>query len=242
MPGPPADPERLRQPCPCGSGRRYKRCCHLRDLGDAALAEAAARGHGLVDRATEALLRALRAEDGHALACRKGCAACCHSFIRARPAEVARVVAWLRQPENEGPRAGFLARFAAWAEAAGEEPARLEERADRSSGRAEGPEWEAFQEASRAWIRRRLRCPFNVEGACSIHPVRPTVCRATLVADTAEHCEPEATEPPALIRGPALDRAMAASSEEMARAERRWNRPQARRSLAHAVAEALSGR
>lgn len=242
MPGPLADPERLRQPCPCGSGRRYKRCCHLRDLGEAALAEAAGRGHGLIDRATEELLRVLRADGRHALACQEGCDACCHSFIRARPAEVARVVAWLRQPENEGPRVGFLARFGPWAEAAGEDPARLEELADRSTGRAEGPEWEAFQDASRAWTRRRLRCPFNVEGACSIHPVRPTVCRATLVADTAARCEPEATEPPALVRGPALERAMAASRAEMARIEQQWERPPARRSLAHAVAEALARR
>lgn len=242
MPGPLADPERLRQPCPCGSGRRYKRCCHPRDLRIKALAEAAARAHVHIDRVITALVKEVEAQGRHTVACRAGCPACCHQYIRASEAEVARVTAWLEQPENEAVRRSFLDRFASWAVRAEGEHTRIDALADASTGRAEGPAWDTFIAAHKAWMARRLLCPFNEAGNCGIYPVRPAICRSVLVADTAEHCGPEATAPPALIRSSVLDRARARARAEMSEAEDQWHQSRTRRSLAHAVADQLARR
>jgi Fe-S-cluster containining protein len=57
--------------------------------------------------------------------------------------------------------------------------------------------WDAQNEAHKSlaidYLYQRVPCPFLIDEACSIHPIRPLICREYLVTSPAEHCFDPAT-------------------------------------------------
>ena len=97
------------------------------------------------------------------LACREGCAWCCHKVVGTATPEVLRIVHFLHQTVS-----------AEQVAATRDRAVRLEEQ--RRSLKHD------------AWAADRLPCPLLVEGRCSVYPVRPLTCRAYNSSD-AGRCE-----------------------------------------------------
>lgn len=128
--------------------------------------EAAALAHGLMERTLEAR------PPQTALACRKGCAYCCHSFVGVVAPEVFRLAEAVR--------------------ASGSDALIVE------TVRARCQPLKGVAAADR--IGRKLPCPLLVEGLCAVYSERPTVCRQT-TSLSLEACmdEYEARNPEAAI-------------------------------------------
>ena len=107
------------------------------------------------------------AQIGARMACHKGCSSCCTSTVLVTEGEAVAIAEWLRLPENADARTRFDAAYAAWSEQLGDLLVQDERDAD----------------ANQAWMRsvpqRHVMCAFNVEGACTVYPVRPGICRKT---------------------------------------------------------------
>jgi Fe-S-cluster containining protein len=97
------------------------------------------------------------------LACREGCAWCCHRVVGVSAPEVLRVVAFLRDNLS-----------APELQAARDRVAQTEAR--RRALRHDG------------WAAARLPCPLLVDGRCSVYPARPLTCRGYNSSD-AHRCE-----------------------------------------------------
>lgn len=113
------------------------------------------------------------------ISCRKGCGACCRQVVPLSPPE-AFLLAEMVQAASPDEQDVLLERFVTSAE-------RLE-----SSGLSD-----ALFNRTADYFRLGLACPFLVEESCSIHPMRPLVCREHLVVSPAELC---ASFPNAFIR------------------------------------------
>jgi Fe-S-cluster containining protein len=121
---------------------------------------------GLVNAVVEA------AEKDKAISCRKGCGACCRQLVPVSRTEGERLLEEIKAlPPGRQQR--LRERFAA-AEAK-VTAAGLGERAGRSD-----------RELSLAYFALGIACPFLEDESCSIHPVRPLVCREYLVTSPAE--------------------------------------------------------
>ena len=142
--------------------------------------------HREVDRGVEARAAAAR-EDGTTIACGRGCNHCCAELVLAYRPEALEIAAWLGREENRAVRERFVAAYDGWLAAIGDAGETL------SALVASDPE--AYKEAHSLQYRKRIMCAFNVDGDCSIYPVRPAVCRNAHAADTAERCRPEHTGP-----------------------------------------------
>jgi Fe-S-cluster containining protein len=101
---------------------------------------------------------AWRAEPRQALACRRGCAHCCHAWVSARAPEVLIAKAAIPRREREAVREAVEAAYAATGDL--------------------GPEQRAALAAP---------CPMLVAGECRIYGARPATCRTAVSLD-AEIC------------------------------------------------------
>ena len=113
------------------------------------------------------------------VSCRKGCGACCRQVVPLSPPE-AFLLAEMAQAVPPDERDVLLERFFSLAE-------RLE-----STGLRD-----ALFNSTAEYFRLGLACPFLVEESCSIHAMRPLVCREHLVVSPADLC---ASFPNAFIR------------------------------------------
>lgn len=197
-----------RAPCPCGSGRRYKSCCQARDQSLREARQGVLAGHERIDAAVRVMLPVVQAA-GHTVACQAGCSACCESLVRITYAEALVVADFLAQPEQAAARGRFLAQLPLWQARAGDAPERLALLLEEGRGQpAEGPIWDAYNEATQAYQRKRNPCPLNHEGRCDVYPARPVICRAVFVADTSEYCAPDRGRMPTNIQHAGLDQAV----------------------------------
>ncbi len=124
---------------------------------------------------------------GLALACRKGCAACCHYLVRVSIAEVLhirRVVEALSEEHRE--------RVRSRAAVIRSEADQADLTADLEGGlilTPGDPGQEARMESlSRRYLALDVACPFLDDGACSIYEDRPTPCRQHGVTSGADLC------------------------------------------------------
>jgi Fe-S-cluster containining protein len=121
--------------------------------------------------------------EGKEVSCRKGCSACCRAQpVPVAPAEahaVARLVESLPEPRRAEIRDRFADRVARL-KAAGllDLFAREVPVADKEQART----------AATEYFHLGLVCPFLENDSCTIHPVRPFVCRQYLVTSAAELC------------------------------------------------------
>jgi hypothetical protein len=99
---------------------------------------------------------AWRAEPKKALACRRGCAHCCHAWVSARAPEVLVARAAIPVREREAARAAVEAAFA-------------------RTGAADPAERAAMA----------APCPMLLDGQCRIYAARPATCRTAVSLDAA---------------------------------------------------------
>ncbi|HZS38225.1 MAG TPA: SEC-C metal-binding domain-containing protein [Polyangia bacterium] len=208
-----------KQPCPCGSGKRYKSCCWARDSLERARGEAAGTARAAqagVDEVLRVFLPLVESRGEFAIACREGCDACCGNFVRASLPEAIAIAQFL--VEHPDVRARFEAKLPGWRERGAPELGELAALLERNGGPpAAGADREAYGRAGVSFGQKRNLCPFDEGGRCEIYPVRPTVCRAVYVLDTAEFCTP-GRGAPRQVTHPALDAAMLDAGRAMSRA------------------------
>ncbi len=131
---------------------------------------------GMMHAQLDDAIRRRDAEIGGRMACHKGCSSCCVSPVLVTEGEAVAVAEWLR--EHPDVRARYEAAYATWSAKLGELVAQAGEPRD--------------ADQNLAWCmkakQRAAMCAFNHDGACSIYPVRPALCRKTHALDTNAYC------------------------------------------------------
>jgi hypothetical protein len=144
-------------------------------------ADAAALNNMMNAQLDEAIVRR-NAQIGPRLACGKGCNNCCRSPVLVTEGEAVAIAVWLRDPEHVDVRARFDAAYVKWRDALGGLLAQTAE--------------PRTPEQNQAWcllvLQRQAMCAFNHEGACTIYPVRPALCRKAHALDSNEFCGTDA--------------------------------------------------
>jgi len=123
--------------------------------------------------------------EGRTISCKAGCGACCRQLVPISIFEAEALTAWVRtlpqtQQQELAQRFDRALRTLA---AAG-----VLERLVASGGELWDAENEDHKNLATHYYRERVACPFLVDEACSIHPMRPLACREYLVTSLAEHC------------------------------------------------------
>ncbi|HZQ00296.1 MAG TPA: YkgJ family cysteine cluster protein [Reyranella sp.] len=135
--------------------------------------------NALVDAAEKSAV-----EMGKTISCRKGCGACCRQLVPISRTEGERLLDEIKAlPPNRQQR---LREKFAQAEAKIAE-AHLFSFSSPPPGGAEKRE-KTDRKISVAYFALGIPCPFLEDESCSIHPVRPLVCREYLVTSPAELC------------------------------------------------------
>ncbi len=203
-------PER-NAPCPCGSGKKYKRCCGApRPAGtdavtrNRALAYQGAPGErreafcreytaykkGVLASIAAELARDVQAE-GKSISCGRGCNACCRVYVAVTLQECEAIVYYLYQHEEA--LQNFLTNYTAWQEGVrglGETYKQIGRlRSKQLAGQETEADRAAFDAALTAYAGADIPCPFLKEGACAIYEVRPYVCAGLVATTPAEWCD-----------------------------------------------------
>jgi Fe-S-cluster containining protein len=120
--------------------------------------------------------------EGFTVSCRAGCGACCRQLVPLGIFEAELLAGWVQTlPEERQAElasrfdsalrtlndAGIIGRM----DAALSTPGSVEEK-----------------QMVVDYLRQRVACPFLEDEACSIHPIRPLICREHLVTSPPEHC------------------------------------------------------
>jgi Fe-S-cluster containining protein len=116
------------------------------------------------------------------IVCARGCNVCCEELVVVYLPEAMAVARWLRSAAGAEARGWFLDKYADWRAAAGDG---IEREADLNADWTRRDEYEV---AHKAQWQRRVMCAFNHEGACSIYPVRPMLCREGHAIETNARC------------------------------------------------------
>ncbi len=121
-------------------------------------------------------------ESGEGVSCRAGCGACCRQIVPLSIFEAEALADWIRTlPDFQQEE---LRR-------------RFHEALIRLSGaglidRMVTEDWLAGTESAHRlsldYFQVRVPCPFLVNESCSIHPIRPLICREYLVSSAPQHC------------------------------------------------------
>ena len=150
-----------------------------------------------VDEAVVGVGVAQQRAQGRQITCRKGCDACCRAQpVPVTPAEtlaLSKLVQALPAPRQARVRARFAAGVG-----------RLQEVGIHDTMLREAPTANAEHARSvvATYFSLGLACPFLEDGACSIHPQRPFVCRQYLVTSPASLCAAPLTAPVAVVPMP----------------------------------------
>ncbi len=201
-------------PCPCGSGKKYKKCCGLassqsvKTPPDKLEVNRAIAYRGAVGKRREAFCAAyadskkttltsiagsLRKEAdacGKTISCSKGCSHCCKLFVVASLQECEAIVHHLYN--NETTLRLFLRNFTRW----NERILRIEGsfrqinalHARMTAGEASEAEINQFYAECDTYALQDIPCPFLVDNACTIYEVRPYVCARIVAVTPAEWC------------------------------------------------------
>jgi Fe-S-cluster containining protein len=206
-------PER-NAPCPCGSGKKYKKCCSLTSThADApslfvinraiayqgevgrrrqafCKAYAAAKEEGLAG--IEARLRHSVAEMGQTITCHKCCGHCCDVYVFANLQESENIVHYLY--EHEEVLQHYLQQYPLWKEKVDRLGTTLPD-IDKAQekvlfGTATESDRQTFNNGLIAYAAMANPCPFLRESACTIYKVRPYVCAGVVSVSPSTYCTP----------------------------------------------------
>jgi Fe-S-cluster containining protein len=157
------------------------------------------------------------AEAGRTISCKAGCGACCRQMVPLSIFEAEALSAWIRTlPEA---RQQVLAgRF---------HQALLKLAASGLIDRMVNEDWLAVTASAHKlaleYLYQRIACPFLEDESCSIHPIRPLVCREYLVTSPPEHCYDPANLPVVPVRLPLnLSRVLNTIGAELEQSIRCW--------------------
>ena len=207
-------PER-NDPCPCGSGKKYKKCCGAQvDRGqnkpDPLHVNRFVAYKGAIGKRREAFCRKYIAfkQDaitdviqelkqevasiGQTISCHRGCNECCSCFVIGTVQECEAIVYYLYQHEEILQH--FLRSYKTWGARIDairpifNRAGKLQEKV--MSGTAGDDERAALYDALEIYMRQKIACPFLLDGACSIYEVRPFVCAGVVATSPPEWCEP----------------------------------------------------
>jgi len=122
------------------------------------------------------------AETGRTVSCKAGCGACCRQMVPLSIFEAEALSDWIRTlPESH--QQELARRF---------HQSLLELAAAGLIDRMVSEDWLAETESARQlaldYLYQRIPCPFLENESCSIHPIRPLICREYLVTSAPEHC------------------------------------------------------
>jgi hypothetical protein len=199
-------------PCPCGSGKKYKKCCGLNEVHkpDHIGMNRAIAYKGAIGRAREGFcqsyaslkktwladienkLRQELAAQDKAISCKPGCIHCCKFFTAASLQECECIVHHLYQHEETLQH--FLKSFEVWKDRVLKNERCFQKinvlHQKITAGTATEDERKLFSEACADYVRADIACPFIKEGACAIYEVRPYVCAGVVAATPGEWCAP----------------------------------------------------
>jgi Fe-S-cluster containining protein len=157
------------------------------------------------------------AEAGHPISCRKGCGACCRQMVPLSIFEAEFLGQWFstlpveRQTELETRfRKGFI---------------RLKEAGvlDKLMDHNWGTDEKSFVQMAVDYFHAGVPCPFLEDESCSIHPIRPLVCREYLVTSPAELCQDPSIHQISAILLPLMpSKALYTIGRELTRDSRGW--------------------
>lgn len=135
-----------------------------------------------VDAATSCELDRLRSEDGIIPSCSSGCCHCCRYHILTNIVEAQTLAQYIRRELSAEQIADLRLRTRQWHEWDNAQPGRPS----------------AILDAQTDISDYEHCCPLVVNGACSVYPVRPVVCRAHFVSSSPRSCcaanDPGSTE------------------------------------------------
>jgi Fe-S-cluster containining protein len=149
---------------------------------------------------TNRSLRASVAAEGRQISCQKECTSCCHHYVSVSLAQGMVIVAHLYR--TKGLLQQFLDRYAEWrdkAEAIAEEIDGIRNRALASSTPMARVITDTRPLSTRYFLAN-IRCPFLVDGLCSIYPVRPLACSSHHSVSPPEWCVPDSQQKPEIRR------------------------------------------
>ena len=118
--------------------------------------------------------------EGHAISCKAGCGACCRQLVPMSLFEAEAMAAWIRslpQEQQVELQQRFdlaLRAFASTGFLGQLDPVKLKDLS-----------LEARKIMGQEYVRQGVACPFLQEESCSIHPIRPLICREYLVTSPA---------------------------------------------------------
>jgi Fe-S-cluster containining protein len=128
---------------------------------------------------------AATAEAGHPVSCKAGCGTCCRQLVPISIFEAEALAAWIRAlPETA--QQELADRFHKTLQALA--ASGVLERLVRMSQEDWRNDTEVNQQMCVDYLYQRIPCPFLVDESCSIHPIRPLICREYLVTSPAANC------------------------------------------------------
>lgn len=205
-------------PCPCGSGKKYKKCCGAltqhqiaadKDIDYFRLTQQIAY-RGKIGRMREKFCISytkykqqvlkdihnaqveMAKSKGETITCKKGCSHCCVQHVDATIQEGESIVYYLYQ--NQNILNTFINAYPIWREKirqSGDFLKRIPELW--SSVEAANYDKVVFQAGLREfdeYAKLNIACPFLVDQVCSIYEVRPITCAGVFSTSPAEWCMP----------------------------------------------------
>jgi len=182
-------------------------------VGESTVVDALPSAYSVIEQAAKAAIEAV----GKPPTCAAGCGACCRHHVMMSVAEARALVdAVEAMPEER--RAVIRKRFAD-ALARVEKAGILGPKGARAFRVAPGNRDAQRNEFAGRYFALKIACPFLEDESCSIHPVRPLVCREYLVTSDPKHCanfnDPKIDMVPEL----GVTRAMGRAAKELAETE-----------------------
>ena len=189
-------------PCPCGSGKKYKKChgmaapvvslnkadsfslnrlvAYKGNIGkrrEQFCLDYADSKRKMITEVENELSREVAAS-GNKITCSKGCGECCTAFIAASLQECEAIVYYLYHHEET--LRHFLDEYKVWKAGIDKIENLFRRVCAMQESIMSAPYTESqissFAEESERFMEQRIHCPFLMDGACSIYPVRPYVC------------------------------------------------------------------
>jgi len=120
--------------------------------------------------------------EGYHISCRAGCGACCRQMVPLSIFEAEALAEWIHtlpQEQQDHLRDRFHAALLALRDAG------ILERLDPTTWVNGSPEVEKLVAD---YLAQKIPCPFLQDESCSIHPIRPLICREYLVTSPPEFC------------------------------------------------------
>jgi hypothetical protein len=200
-------------PCPCGSGKKYKKCCGLTGTRDRMIPDhfhinRAVAYKGAIGSRREAfckaytVLKRARLQEmenklkemvsaGETISCSRGCTHCCEQFVAASLQECECIVFYLYHHDEALEH--FIQAFGVWRDRILRiEPTfrKINELGEKIvSGQAADEELKLLKEKGRVYDRQKNPCPFLINASCSIYEVRPYICAGHLSTSPQDWCE-----------------------------------------------------